>query len=316
MDNYFDFKTLLKVINKWKKYFIIVGILSSTLAFIFSSPWFIKPMYRSTAIVYPVNLEAYSEESNTEQMLQILNSIDIKNKIIRTFNLYKHYGIDSLDKFHFTNILNELETNISYVKTEFESVNITVLDSDPFIAANICDSILSFFNQKVSELHRKTIGELVNIKQNQLVDKEKEIDTLEKIITEVRIKYGILDYQFQSERLTEGYVKLLQNGSASAMQKVEGQLYNLQSKGGYYLALTSVLWAARNKLNNVDNEFEDAYVDYTKKITYAQVITAPYPAEKKHSPKRFIIIFTTLISTLIMTAVVIILVENKNKFGY
>ena len=37
---------------------------------------------KSTAIVYPVNLSEYSEESYTEQMLEILNSGDIRDDLI------------------------------------------------------------------------------------------------------------------------------------------------------------------------------------------------------------------------------------------
>ena len=47
-------------------------------------------------MIYPSNLIAYSTESSTEQMLQLTQSYDIRDKIINTFHLFEHYNIDTL----------------------------------------------------------------------------------------------------------------------------------------------------------------------------------------------------------------------------
>ncbi|MDZ7778316.1 MAG: hypothetical protein U5L09_23200 [Bacteroidales bacterium] len=61
------------------------------LAAIFSSAMLITPKYNSRAVIYPSNVAPYSDESETEQLLQWLQSRDIKDSMIRRFELGKHY---------------------------------------------------------------------------------------------------------------------------------------------------------------------------------------------------------------------------------
>src|SRR6476620_4286090 len=107
MENtFFNSVELMRLLNKWKKHLIIIGLISLVASIFFSSPIFIKPKYKSTAIVYPSNLVAYSTESPTEQMLQIAQSTDIRERLIQRFNLAKHYDIDTTAQFYHTYVNN------------------------------------------------------------------------------------------------------------------------------------------------------------------------------------------------------------------
>ena len=115
---FFNSVELIQLLVRWKKQLMIVGISSLVLSVIFSSPLFIKPKFKSTAIVYPSNLIAYSTESATEQMLQITQSTDIRDKIIRAFNLFDHYDIDTVSDISFrTNVFKAYEENVIIKKT-------------------------------------------------------------------------------------------------------------------------------------------------------------------------------------------------------
>ena len=87
MDKYFNNESLLKVIFKWKWHIIAVTIVAAALGAIFSGPTFITPRYKSEAILYPSNVSSYSDETFTEQMLQIMESQDIMDSVVEIFNL-------------------------------------------------------------------------------------------------------------------------------------------------------------------------------------------------------------------------------------
>ncbi len=107
MKSFFDNQDLVKLIWKWKRHLIGVGTIAIVGAAIFSSPWFITPMFQSQARIYPTNTNTYSEESESEQMLEVLNSTDIKWQLIDTFNLEERFEIPE-DEAHFrTKILKE-----------------------------------------------------------------------------------------------------------------------------------------------------------------------------------------------------------------
>jgi hypothetical protein len=50
---YFELVDVVKFLIKYKKPLSIISIGAGIAAIIFSSPWFIKPLYKSTAIFYP-----------------------------------------------------------------------------------------------------------------------------------------------------------------------------------------------------------------------------------------------------------------------
>ena len=101
MNEYLQSADIFKMLARYSKPLIIVGVISLVASAIFSGPAFIKPKYKSFAILYPTNLIAYSQESATEQLVQLLQSADIRDQLINSFNLYQHYEIDtSYATFH------------------------------------------------------------------------------------------------------------------------------------------------------------------------------------------------------------------------
>ena len=137
MDNYFSNKNVIDLVWKWKVHLIVIAVIAGIVSIVFSSPTFINPKFKSTAIVYPVNLSEYSEESYTEQMLEILNSGDIRDELIEKFQLDVHYKIDKSYKYYLSAMLGKYSDNVSFRKTENEAIKIEVLDTDPKIA---CDT--------------------------------------------------------------------------------------------------------------------------------------------------------------------------------
>jgi capsular polysaccharide biosynthesis protein len=56
MNNEFTFSGLIQVIRRNSKTLLILSIVSAIVGVIFSGPQFIKPKYKSVAVVYPVNI--------------------------------------------------------------------------------------------------------------------------------------------------------------------------------------------------------------------------------------------------------------------
>ena len=70
----FDFSSIIDIVRQNFKLFLIVGVIATVLAVVFSGPSFMKPRFKSVAVVYPLNINLYSEESQTEQMLQMFEA--------------------------------------------------------------------------------------------------------------------------------------------------------------------------------------------------------------------------------------------------
>ncbi|MEI7616653.1 MAG: hypothetical protein WCJ54_08055 [Actinomycetota bacterium] len=122
MEKFFTNTSLIKLIYKWKVTYIIIAVISIALSAIFSGPYFIKPLFKSYAVVYPANLLPYSSETPTEQMLQLLKSEDIIFKIADKFKFGPRYAIDSNDVYYKSKIVGKYNDMVAVHKTEYESV--------------------------------------------------------------------------------------------------------------------------------------------------------------------------------------------------
>jgi capsule polysaccharide export protein KpsE/RkpR len=313
MDNtFFNSTNLVKTVIRWKKHLIIVAIISLAASVIFSSPFFIKPKFKSFALVYPSNLIAYSTESATEQMLQLTQSYDIRDKIIKTFNLFEHYDIDTINTKSYRNeIYKKYDENINIKKTEFESMEITVYDTDPVIASEIADSIIQYFNLKARQLQVSKSKEVLVIAIDQLKIKKAEMDSMDNRLHEYSLQYGLLDYKSQSKEVTRAYMRGLSGGRVP--EETKRIMEGLKDKGTEFNALNEHLWRIRGTYNDLVLYYDNAYRDVTKKLTYANVVTRPFPSDKKAYPIRWLIVVISVGASLLLAFVLMLVFDTQKK---
>jgi len=179
MTNYFDNQNFLETFWKWKKHLIVVGILAVAFSFVFSSSIFIKPKYKSTARIYPSNnIYVFSDESQSEQLLEIISAQDIKLRIIDAFNLSEVYKISKQEPQYLTYMMSEFNDNVTFKKTEYETIEIQVLDTDPKRASVMCDSIITFLDEKVRSMHRVKYEEVARISRKDIASLSYQIDSV------------------------------------------------------------------------------------------------------------------------------------------
>ncbi len=304
---------LLKFIIKWKRPLIITGISAIVVSFIFTLPQIMTPMYKAVTVIYPVNLQTYSKESSTEQMVQLLKSEDVKDKLVSSFGLFEHYGVDSTGAYPRFEIMKKLDENISIAKTEYESIEISVLDKDPVRAARMCDSLLHFVDNKAISLVRKRAEEVLKITYDQMSEKKQELDSMENAIKNIRMQYGITDFENMVEGFSREYFRSLSSGGVNA--RMEGTKKNLEEKGGEYVFLKEMLWKVRGQYSDYRFKYEQALTDTKKKMEFHTIVSKATPPERKDSPKRTLIMLIFTVSVLIVALLVIIYQEHyKNRF--
>ena len=315
MNNFFDNQRILTLIWKRKIHFIIVGIIAIGLSAVFSGPTFIQPKFKSTARVYPTNIWVMSDESETEQMLEVINSNDIKMKMFDAFNLANVYNIDRNDPYYLTYMFYNYNKNVKTSKTEYETVEINVMDYNPQRASNMCDSIIHFYDQKMGEMHKSKNLEMVLITQKHLDRKHKEYDSLKVLLNKVREEYGIFDFSGQSPEITRGYMSALATGRGSTAdgQKIE-KLYDSFAENG-----SAIQWLEDQNLTVIDAidsiaGLHDKYlIEYEKNITYSHVVEHPIVADKKSYPVRWLIVAFSTFSAVFLALLVFLVLDYRKE---
>ena len=299
---------MIFLIRKYYVHFIIVLILTTGLSILFSSSFFIEPKYKSFAIVYPHNINTFSGETATEQMLQILNSNDIHDPIIKEFDLGNHYELDKNYKFYNTKLLNIYFDNVSITKTQYESVEIKVYDKDPQIACDITNAIIRNFNNLVKTIQKEKFHEYLVVWEKRLIEKQKNFDKLNTQSDSLRYNYGLFDYEIQLEQASKQYYR---TGSIEAKRALD----NLKVGGNRLFELNMKIKNERVLYAEIIKEYENALTSYEKELTFTNIITKPKPAEKKSYPIRWLIVLISVCSTMLISYITIISIEkiNTNK---
>jgi uncharacterized protein involved in exopolysaccharide biosynthesis len=288
-----------------------VGVIAMVLGAVFSGPAFIKPKFKSTARLYPSNISEMSEESRTEQMLEIINSNDVKKKMFKAFNLDEDYKINKEDPQYLTYMFDIYNDNVKTSKTQYETVEISVMDFDPQQASDMCDSIIRFYNQKVGQIHKSKNREMLEILGTQLEKKHLEIDSVGTELKEVRSNTGIIDFENQVPEVTRGYMTALANGrgSTSDTREIKKLYDNMLAKGTDSYRLEKRYNKLISEMDSVRTLYDINLSEFQKNITYSHVVESPFPADKKSYPVRWLIVVFSAFSAVFFALLVFLVID-------
>jgi capsular polysaccharide biosynthesis protein len=315
MDNFFDNQRILSLIWKRKFHFVIVGVIAVVLSAIFSGPAFIAPKYKSTARIYPTNIWVLSDESETEQMLEVLNSNDLRFRMFEAFDLDQVYKINKEDPQYLTYMFDMYNTNVSTSKTEYETAEIIVFDEEPNRAAAMCDSIITFYNQKVGTMHKAKDKEMLVISKKQLDIKYNELEVYEQQLDSIRKKYGIISYYNQVSEVTRGYMNALSagRGSSSDTKKIQEIYNNFSGKGTEAVKIENNFTKTVAAIDSLSMIYDRHLVEFEKEITYSHVVEYPFPADKKSYPVRWLIVAFSTLSAIFIALLTFLVLDYKKE---
>lgn len=327
-NNDFDSTNLIAFLYKWRKTFIIIGIVSIVLSSIVS--FIITPKYKSTVVMFPAQTTSiakalisennngkedilkFGEEEDAEQMLQMLNSDDIRSEICKKFDLLKHYEIDADDKYKYTNLFKEYESNIKFDRTELMSVEVTVMDKDPQMAADIANEISNLVDTMKTKIQRERALEGLKIVAKSYWNLKAEIKAIQDSLGVLR-ELGVNDYETQASVFNEQYAIALSKGNKSGVKELEEKLKILAKYGGAYITLSQNHEEQIKQLVEIKRKYEEARVDAEQTLPSKFIVNRAYKAEKKSYPIRWVIVVVSFVSTMLFALITLIILESFNK---
>lgn len=312
MENYFNNLSLMRIFLKWKWQLLTIAVIAAIVGAIISSPFIITPKFKSNALVYPSNIAPYSDESESEQMLQWLQSKDVKDSVIKKFNLAKHYEIDSSYKYFYSTMMYLYNENVSISKTQWESIEIVVTDKDPVVAYEMVNAIMDFCNFKIRSIHKAKYNEVVVSLNDMLNEKKQQLDSVENALAVLRNDFGLFDYESQAREITRGFLKTYDGSSSSRpSQDVTLMKENFEKKAGELALLTQRRLDVMKIYYDFELKRDQAVYDTAKEFTYLNIITSPTIADKKAYPVRWLIVVYSVVAALFFSLVVISIKENQ-----
>lgn len=208
---------VLRTLFRWKKaifYFCLaVGVLAAVVVLL-------VPVYYQAATVFFVaspdqskpelifgssttEPEFYGDDSDIDRMLTIAESNELVDFLIDSFNLYRHYDIDSTKarapyylKLHFFDLYDVR-------KTKRDAILLSIEDRDPDTATRMTRAARDRINTIAQNLVRATQAQKIQTYRSSIGSKTEQLAILSDSLVRLRKKYGIYNALAQSELLTQ-----------------------------------------------------------------------------------------------------------------
>lgn len=298
---------------------IVTGV--ATLASLVIS-FLLTPLYLSTAIVFPAatstvsfseqrNAKAsamdFGEEEQAEQLVQILQSSPVRDKIVARFDLFNHYEIKPDDVNKYYKLGKAYSEHITFTRTRYGSIQIDVLDKDPVLAAEIANKIVDLIDTVKNDMVKeRTIPAFeINKRKKEILEAtlkavNSKLDTLSKL--------GVVTSEGRAT-LFAAYNDA-KGGEDKAYFKKQLDVNN--TYGAEFDGLVMLRDEKTVKLAEFEDSYEqaesDAYTDFNHKFIVERAVVA----DKKDKPKKAIIVLVSVISTFIFM-VFLLLISEKIK---
>jgi uncharacterized protein involved in exopolysaccharide biosynthesis len=316
--------SLFGYILKKLKFLALVAIIAAILAS--AASFLITPKYKSKVVLFPAastpvsqvlltsyptnkNLEGFGEEEEAEQVLQVLYSDIIKDKMISKYDLLNHYEIKVNSKTKKTDSYKEFESNTAFRRTEFNSIEITVLDKDPELAAKMANDIADQIDTIVNNIRKDRVKQAFRIVENEYNTYMNKVKLMEDSISEMR-KKGINNYEGLVDRLTEGYAKALIANNQKAADRIDDRMKSVAPFATTYISLRERIGGEYGQLANLKNRYLAMKVEVEQNLPTTYIVDRAFAADKKAYPIRSLIIVLSMLSAIILGIIAALIFDN------
>lgn len=317
---------LLLVCRKWKHLLVVCSVaLVASLIISFCVP----ERYKSTVVLYPATstsvsqtlatddptergLLQFGENEEVEYMMQMLQSNDIRNRIIEKYNLIDHYKIDPNTKYLYTKLYDKYEENVRISRTEYTSVIVEVLDESPDTAALIANDISQLLDTVYSRMQKERAYKALRIVENELLEQEAIVKNISDSLERLG-QLGVIEVKSQTEMYSEQHAIALSNGNASKASELQAKLDTLAKYGGAHTMLTAQLKEEVQILTLRRTKFRAAKIELEQDLPNAFVVNKAEKAERKTYPIRWLIVLSSVLATFLLALLVLAIVEPLKK---
>jgi hypothetical protein len=283
----------------------------------------IKEKFLSTAIIFPgkastvelgekfnidQSMTAFGEEEEAEQLLQILNSSEIRDFIIKKYELMEHYEIDAESSFAYTSLVKEYNSNVTCERTRHNSITIDVLDSDPETAANMANDIVRLVDSTKNRMIRERSVQAYRVIEKEYINLVKEAEVLRDTLTALS-KMGVVNPDGNA-KLLEAYSNAYAQRNAAGIEQLGKQLEINRNYATAYRYYDEKLVQKNEQLREMEVPFKQAKTELNISIPHKFSLEQARAAERKAYPVRWLIVAMSTIGALLFMIAFIVVFEK------
>lgn len=350
---------VLRILFKWLKpiAFLCIGVGIGTAAI----SLLLSNYYESTTIFYANSIdqakpgqifgtstrdiEFYGDDRDNDRLLTIAESNELTDYMVETFDLYKHYEIDSTMEKAAYKVRLKFNKYYTVIKTKRDAIELSIEDVDKELAAKMVNTA----REKIDELAVKIVkDQLENIRlslERNIQEKTKQLTIIGDSILALKTRYGIHNIETQGEvfasqiltaesQLANATAKLnaLKSSGApkdtlfriqaniagftSQVNSLKKSINNFNQGQSQVLVLERRQKEMSNKLGEEGVQLNQLITAYNSKISAINLIEVGAIPIIKSRPKRSLIVISAVLVTAIFSFIGVLLFETYKDIDW
>lgn len=353
MNNQDNLLGVLQTIYRWRKAIrnVCLLVLLGSIGFALT----LKNFYQATTVFYPAGpqlanpellfgssgqvTDYYGGDRELDRMIEIAGGSELSNYMIRKFNLYVHYRIDSTSKKGQETVLKVFRSLFDVQKNKNDAIELSVEDTDPQLAADMANAARDRIDEIAQRLTKDSQAKLLLAFDDNLRRKQIDLTHLADTLRRMQRYYGIYATEAQGEQLSEqltlaeaeitknrGRLEVLENNpliprdtiayikaNLRAYERQRAQLIAPKSANGdlsidrYNEGLSDIYvlkdlhFQARKQLSYDIERYNQIKSAYNTAIPTVHVVESAQIPLVKSRPKRSILVITAVLAAFLFT---------------
>jgi tyrosine-protein kinase Etk/Wzc len=312
--------------------------------------------YKSTTTFYPLSsdvfkpeqmfgqsqkdMDYYGGEEDVDRLLTIAQSGELYDFLIKKYDLYRHYKIDTTSEQAAFKVREALEGLYEVKKTKHNAIEISVEDKDRRLAAQMANAARDKVDEIAQRLVREIQANLIRAYESSFIEKEKTMRGIGDSLMLMRQNYGVIDPEKQTEAVTKvsveaqgNYIRnkakldmLKGNSSVSkdtiAFQEATLKGYEEETKNnttvmkkyneGYnsVSVLKEIYEQERNQVGRDKQRYSQLRVAFNTQVQALKLVESAAIPVVKSRPKRSIIVFSATLIVMVLSIIGALLIDN------
>lgn len=258
---------------------------------------------------YQKGLQTFGDEEQVEPIMQVLKSDAIRDRIIEKYDLMHHYYIDPESKHPLFKLHKYYASNVQIKRTQYNSIDVTVLDQDPEVAAAIANDIAGLVDTTIWEIKSARALRAMKYLEGEI----RNVDQYARRLKDSLLTYnrkGVISFERQIERLTEAHGKAVLEGNTSARREIENEIYELGENSSGFVYYWFIYNDELNRINDLRNQYLQAKAELDSRLPNVFILDRAQVADKKAYPKKSVIVIVATFSTFILAVVLFLFFDN------
>jgi hypothetical protein len=258
----------------------------------------------------------FGNDENVEQLLQILNSSEIRSKIADQYDLWTNWQIKNNTPYSQHYLKLKWDDMVTFKRTNFVSIRVEVYDYVANRSADIANSIVTYADSVKFRMTREVAKQALDITKEEYEATITRINELQDSLQAIK-ELGVLDNKEEIKAYSKSMAKAIEKGNESAQNKLQVKLDVLKKYGTAYDAVYSDLKKYRLKYPIIKNKYDEALVNFSKPMPSKFVVEKATPNEKKAKPIKWLMVLISTVSAFLIALLYLLFterfVELKNK---